>query len=89
MRKHGDKLELIANDFLLQNGEKPNFTNREFMNAIIIFQTALMDKLFDNQNYDKMDIENRMKMAESCGKDLRKLIHTYTNIDTHNINEFL
>lgn len=89
MRKHGDKLELIANDFLLQNGEKPNFTNREFMNAIIIFQTALMDKLFDNQNYDKMDIENRMKMAESCGNDLRKLIHTYTNIDTHNINEFL
>ena len=89
MRKHGDKLELIANDFLLQNGEKPNFTNREFMNAIIIFQTALMDKLFDNQNYDKMDIENRMKMAESCGNDLRKLIHTYTNLDTHKINEFL
>lgn len=89
MRKHSDKLELIANDFLLQNGEKPNFTNREFMNAIIIFQTALMDKLFDNQNYDKMDIENRMKMAESCGNDLRKLIHTYTNLDTHNINEFL
>ena len=89
MRKHGDKLELIANDFLLQNGEKPNFTNRDFMNAIIIFQTALMDKLFDNQNYDKMDIENRMKMAESCGNDLRKLIHTYTNLDTHKINEFL
>lgn len=89
MRKHGDKLELIANDFLLQNGEKPNFTNRDFMNAIIIFQTTLMDKLFDNQNYDKMDIENRMKMAESCGNDLRKLIHTYTNLDTHKINEFL
>ena len=89
MRKHDKELELIANDYLKQNGEKPNFTNRDFMNAIIIFQTALMDKLFDNQNYDKMDIENRMKMAEACGNDLRKFIHTYTNLDTHNINEFL
>jgi len=89
MRKHDKELELIANDYLEQNGEKPNFTNRDFMNTIIIFQTALMDKLFDNQNYDKMDIENRMKMAEACGTDLRKFIHTYTNLDTHNINEFL
>ena len=89
MRKHNKELELIANDYLEQNGEKPNFTNRDFMNTIIIFQTALMDKLFDNQNYDKMDIENRMKMAEACGNDLRKFIHTYTNLDTHNINEFL
>jgi len=89
MRKHNKELELIANDYLEQNGEKPNFTNRDFLNAVIIFQTALMDKLFDNQNYDKMDVENRMKMAEACGNDLRKFIHTYTNLDTHNINEFL
>ena len=89
MTKYERILEYIANDYLDQNGEKPNFTNRDFMNTIIIFQTALMDKLFDNQNYDKMDIENRMKMAEACGNDLRKFIHTYTNLDTHNINEFL
>lgn len=89
MTKHERILEYIANDYLDQNGLKPNFTNRDFMNTIIIFQTALMDKLFDNQNYDKMDIENRKKMAFSCGNDLRKLIHTYTNLDTHNINEFL
>jgi hypothetical protein len=89
MTKHERILEYIANDYLDQNGKKPNFTNRDFMNAIIIFQTALMDKLFDNQNYDKMDIENRKKMAFSCGNDLRKLIHTYTNLDTHHINEFL
>ena len=89
MTKHERILEYIANDYLEQNGEKPNFTNRDFLNAVIIFQTALMDKLFDNQNYDKMGIENRMKMAEACGNDLRKFIHTYTNLDTHNINEFL
>lgn len=71
------------------NENKPNYTNREFMNAVIIFQTALMDKMYDNQNYDKMNVDDRLKMAEKCGLDLRKLIHTYTNLDTHKIEQFL
>lgn len=95
MRTYKNELEEIANDLLTQNAEakenenKPNYTNRQFMNALIIFQTALMDKMYDNQDYDKMDVENRLKMAESCGLDLRKLIHTYTGLDTHKIEDFL
>ena len=95
MRTYKNELEEIANDLLTQNAEaignqnKPNYTNRQFMNALIIFQTALMDKMYDNQDYDKMDIENRFKMAESCGLDLRKLIHTYTGLDTHKFEDFL
>ena len=55
MRAYKQELEIIANDILNQNAEakgnenKPNYTNREFMNALIIFQTALMDKMWDNQ----------------------------------------
>ena len=95
MRTYKNELEEIANDLLTQNAEakgnenKPNYTNRQFMNAVIIFQTALMDKMYDNQDYHKMDIENRYKMAESCGLDLRKLIHTYTGLDTHKFEDFL
>lgn len=95
MRTYKNELEVIANDLLTQNAEakgnenKPNYTNRQFMNAVIIFQTALMDKMYDNQEYDKMDVENRLKMAESCGLDLRKLIHTYTGLDTHKFEDFL
>ena len=95
MRTYKNELEEIANDLLTQNAEakgnenKPNYTNRQFMNAVIIFQTALMDKMYDNQDYDKMDIENRFKMAYSCGLDLRKLIHTYTGLDTHKFEDFL
>ena len=92
MRTHRLELELIATDLLNQNAEgieKPNYTNRDFMNTILIFQTALMDKPYDNQDYDKMDIEDRMKMALSCGQDLRKLVHTYTGLDTHDIEKFL
>ena len=95
MRAYKQELEIIANDILNQNADakgnenKPNYTNREFMNAVIIFQTALMDKMYDNQNYNKMNVDDRLKMAEKCGLDLRKLIHTYTNLDTHNIEQFL
>ena len=93
MRAYKNELEEIANDLLAQSaeakGNKPNYTNRQFMNAVIIFQTALMDKMYDNQDYDKMDIENRIKMAESCGLDLRKMIHTYTGLDLHKIEDFL
>lgn len=83
------ELELIANEFLENNGVKPNFSNRDFMNAILIFQTALLDKMWDNQNYDKMDINDREIMAHQCGTELRKLIHTYTGLDTHKIELFL
>lgn len=95
MRAYKQELEIIANDLLTQNAEatgdenKPNYTNREFMNAVIIFQTALMDKMYDNQDYDRMGVEDRIKMAESCGLELRKLIHTYTGLDTHKIEQFL
>jgi len=89
MRAHKKKLEIIANDFLNQTGLKPNNSNREFMNTLIIFQVALMDKMYDNQDYDKMDLDNRIKMCVNCGEELRKLIHTYTGLDTHNFNDFL
>ncbi len=95
MRTYNAFLEMIANDLLKQNSEakgnenKPNYSNRDFMNTLIIFQTALMDKMYDNQDYDKMDIDDRKNMAMQCGLDLRKLIHTYTNLDTHELNQFL
>lgn len=95
MRTYNRELEIIADDILNQNAEakgnenKPNYTNREFMNTLIIFQTALMDKMYDNQNYDKMSIEDRLNMANRCGLDLRSLIHTYTGLDTHKIEEFI
>lgn len=94
MRIYNKELEIIASDILSQQvsdtgAEKPNYSNRDFMNTIFIFQTALMDKLYDNQNYDNMDMGERIKMATRCGEDLRKFIHTYTGLDTHEINNFL
>jgi len=94
MRTYNEELETIASDILDQNAseggaKKPNYSNRDFMNTILIFQAALMDKLYDNQEYDNMDFESRFEMASQCGLDLRRLIHTYTGLDTHNAEEFL
>ena len=93
MRNYTNELEAIANDLLTQNAEakgnenKPNYSNRDFMNAVIIFQTALMDKMYDNQN--GMSLDERIQMAERCGLDLRNLIHTYTGLDLHKFEEFI
>jgi len=94
MRTYKKELEIIANDILEQNAsengaEKPNYSNRDFLNTLLIFQNALMDKMYNNQDYDNMDIKNRIEMSESCGLELRKLIHTYTGLDTHKIQDFL
>ena len=94
MRTYNKELEYIASDILDQNAsengaEKPNYSNRDFMNTLLIFQTALVDKMYNNQDYDKMGKEDRMNMATKCGLDLRKLIHTYTGLDTHKIEDFI
>lgn len=84
-----NRLESLASEILDNIEEKPNFDNRTFMNCVIIFQSGLMDKMYDNQDYYKMNIDERYKMAEKCGNDLRKLIHTYTGLDTHELENFL
>lgn len=83
------QLESIANELLQKEGVKPNYSNRDFMNAVIIFQTALMDKMYDLQENEQIDSENRLLMANDCGQKLRKLIHTYTGLDTHKIEDFI
>jgi hypothetical protein len=92
MRTYKFELDVIATDILVQASEgacKPNYSNRDFINALIIFQTALMDKMYDNQDFDKMPMAERLKMAQSCGEELRKIVFTYTGLDTHKSEIFL
>ena len=89
MKNFTQELETIANGILDHNEKKPNYSNRDFLNCIIIFQNALMDKMYDTMEYDKMDIDDRYKMAESCGLELWKLIYTFTGLDTHKLEDFL
>ena len=83
------ELEKLATKILQNQGVKPNLSNRDFFNSLLIFQNALMDKMYDLQDSEKMEQEDREKMAKKCGQELRKFIRTYTGLDTHNIDEFL
>jgi hypothetical protein len=82
-------IEKIATEILNTSRIKPNYTNRDFMNIVIVFQSAMMDKLFDVMDFDGMKIEDRLLMAEKCGIDLKDFIFKYTNIDTHKIENYL
>lgn len=91
MRTYKKELEAIASDLIIQTLEsvgknvKPNYSKKDFLNILIIFQTALSDKIYDNQDFDDMDIESRLEMAKSCGNELGKIIHTYTGLSFDNL----
>lgn len=92
MRNYKETFEIIANDLLKQLDStencKPNYSNRDFFNILLIFQNAIGDKMFDLQNRENMELSDRENMAIKCGEELRKLIKTYTGLDTTNINDF-
>jgi len=67
--------------------EKPEYTMEAFRAATRIFMSALLDKSFELQMSEKFDQNDAGNMANKLGEDLRKLIKTYTNIDTYKFYE--
>lgn len=81
-------LERIENTLWLHEanqGDPPGYTMDGFRAIIKIFMSAMMDKMWELQVEEDLDLEDKKAMAESCGEDLRKLVHTYTGIDTLNM----
>ena len=66
-------------------GTKPEYTIDGFRGAIKIFMSVLMDKIWELQEEEGIPMEDRVKMVEKAGKDVRELVKTYTDIDTHDL----
>lgn len=88
----GEKLSTILNEIESaiwesdsQKGLPPNYTTEGFRSAIKIFMSAIMDKIWNLQEAENIPIEARMDMVKKCGEDIRQLVKTYTNIDTHDL----
>ena len=85
----GEKLSPILSeieDTLLENYEtKPGFNDEGFRSSIFIFQSALLDKMWELQEKEDIQIETRADMATKCGEAIRSLVKTFTDIDTHNL----
>lgn len=67
------------------NSGAPNYTDGGFRGAVKIFTSAMMDKIWRLQEDESIDFDDRVAMVEKCGSEIRALIKTYTNIDTHNL----
>lgn len=79
------EIETALIEFELSSKSKPEYSNEGFRAAIKIFMSALMDKMFDLQKNEDLDMEDRINMAEKAGKEIRSFIKTYTNIDTYEL----
>ena len=72
-------------EFEANAGIKPSYTEEGFRAAIKIFMSVMMDKIWELQEDEKISMEDRMKMVEKCGQDVRNIVKTYTDIDTHDL----
>lgn len=72
-------------EFEANRGIKPEYTIEGFRAGIKIFMSVLMDKIWELQSDEKIEFKDRVKMVEKCGQDVRNLIKTYTNIDSHSL----
>lgn len=78
-------LEEIAKGLLEVAEIKPNYTDNALLNATLIFQSVFMDKVYDCMQGDGISQEDQLKMVQSAGEELRRVIHTYTGLDTREL----
>lgn len=67
------------------NSGAPNYTDGGFRGAVKIFMSAMMDRIWKLQENESIEFKDRVAMVEKCGDDIRNLIKTYTDIDTHSL----
>lgn len=72
-------------EFELNSNLQPEYTTDGFRAATKIFMSVLMDKIWNLQSNENMDMEDRVKMVEKAGNDIRNIIKIYTDIDTHDL----
>lgn len=66
-------------------GTKPEYTTEAFRASVKIFMSCIMDKMYDLQDIENMSPEDRMNMAQKLGENIRKIVKTYADIDTHTL----
>lgn len=88
----GEKLSAVLEEiedtlweFEFYESGNPNYTINGFRASIKIFMSALMDKMWELQKEENMDMETRTKMVIELGEKVRELVKIYTNIDTHEL----
>jgi len=70
--------QIQANDILV-------FSKNGFRASIKIFMDVMLAQMWDLTTNECMAQPDKENMAKKLGEDLRALVKTYTNIDTHEL----
>ena len=79
------EIELTICEHEENRGSTPDYPIEGLRAATKIMMSLLMDKMFELQDKEAIPQEQREAMATSAGKEFRKLIKTYTGIDTYDL----
>lgn len=79
------EIEDVILEFEVNLGMKPEYSIEAFRAATKIFMSVILDKMWDLQKLENIDIEDRGNMAIKCGEELRLFVKKFTDIDTHEL----
>ena len=74
---------IIENEVNL--GIKPDYSKEALRSATKIFMSVILDKMWELQKLENIDIEDSDNMAIKCGEEIRTFIKKFTDIDTHDL----
>jgi len=63
-------------------GIQCGFSREDFRASLKIFMANILEQMYALQKSDNMPQEQREQMALKCGEEIKKLVHTFTGIDT-------
>ena len=65
--------------------QRPIYNIDGFKGSIKIFMSDMLDKMWGMQEDDNIDMVDRQKMAERLGEEIKRIVMTYTGINTHEL----
>ena len=76
------EIESALWEFEEQELGNPEFTKEGFRAILKIFMCGIMDKMWEMQSSEEIDMDIRGEMARKCGEEIRKIVKVYTGIET-------
>lgn len=80
-----EEIEFTLWEFEAHSESQPKYTHDGFKAGIKIFMSVLMDKIWDLQESEDIEMQDRLDMVQKAGEDIRSLVKTYTDIDCHKL----
>jgi len=85
----GEKISIVMaqmSDVLTEHeavsDEPPIFSDDGLAAIIHLFSSALLDRAWELQEKEDMDMEDRSAMVDSLGNKIRELVKVYADVDT-------